>query len=440
MTHLRTTTPSNTIATPGMPLRKTFAFAVTGLALLVTGAGHAEDIAPDAALLEQARVIHAQSLVLDAHADIVIPSTSKSYLAEGGVSKVAPEKMEAGGVDAVVMSLAVGPGPRTPEADKAARAEVDEKLAAVLALVAAAPDEIVLATTADEIVAADAAGQAALILGFQNARSLEGNVSALDDFYTAGVRIFGLNHLGHNEFADSSRPLYDGATGSYETTEEHGGLSPPGMNAIRKINTLGALVDVSQMSMAATLQAIDLSTSPVIASHSNVRAISNVTRNLSDEEIDRIGETGGVIHIAAFGAYLVQLSDPDTLAAVEAVRLEAGLPAEYSYPYELYWELEDPAAQRAFLMKMRSTIGTGSVADMIAHINYIVERIGVDHVGIGNDFNHGSSIEGFADASEALNLTTALVRAGYSAEDIQKIWSGNFLRVLRQAEQGAAAP
>jgi membrane dipeptidase len=440
VTHLKKKPLPKFAALRGLPMSGVLAGTAAGLALLIASSGYAQDITSDAALLEQARVIHAQSLVLDAHADVVIPSTSRSYLAEGGLSKVSPEKMRAGGVDAVVMSLAVGPGPRTPEADKAARAEVDEKLAAVLALVAAAPNNVVLATTADEIAAADAAGQSALILGFQNARSLEGKVSALDDFYAAGVRVFGLNHLAHNDFSDSSRPLYDGATSSYEQTEEHGGLSPLGVEAIRKINALGALVDVSQMSKAATLQAIDLSTSPVIASHSNVRAISNVTRNLSDEEIDRIGETGGVIHVAAFGAYLVQLSDPETLAAVETVRLEAGLPTEYSYPYELYWELEDPDAQRAFLMKMRSTIGKGSVADMIAHINYIVDRIGVEHVGIGNDFNHGSSIEGFADASEALNVTVALVQAGFSAEDIQKIWSGNFLRVLRQAEHGAAAP
>ncbi|MEO0961568.1 MAG: membrane dipeptidase, partial [Pseudomonadota bacterium] len=234
-------------------MAKALTGAAVALAMLATGSSYAQDATPDVSLLEQASIIHEQSLVLDAHADIVIPSTSKSYLAEGGVSKVAPEKMRAGGVDAVVMSLAVGPGPRTPEADKDARAEVDEKLAAVLARVAAAPNEVVLATSADEIVEADAAGQSALILGFQNARSLEGKVSALDDFYAAGVRVFGLNHLAHNDFADSSRPLYDGATGSYEPTEEHGGLSPLGVDAIKRINALGGLVDVSQMSKAATL-------------------------------------------------------------------------------------------------------------------------------------------------------------------------------------------
>ena len=395
----------------------------------------AETALSEAEIISKAQAIHADALVLDAHADIVIPSTSLSYLGEGGVSKVSPEKLAAGGVNAVIMSVAVGPGPRTPEGDADARAVAEEKLAAALKLVEDSAGGVVLATSAAEIEAAKAAGKPAILLGFQNARSLEGDVNALDYFYDAGVRVFGLNHLGHNDFSDSSRPLYDGATKSYEPTEEHGGLSPLGVAAIERINALGGVVDISQMSKAAALQAVSLSQSPVIASHSNVRAISNVTRNLSDEEIDLVGENGGVIHVAAFGAYLVALSDPDLLEAVKTVRVKAGLPEEYSYPYELYWELEDPAVQRAFLVEMRSTIGRGSVSDMIAHINYIVDRIGIDHVGIGNDFNHGSSIKGYADASQGLNVTIALVRAGYSAEDIQQIWGGNFLRVLKMAEE-----
>lgn len=399
---------------------------------------YANETSSDAETLSKAQAIHAEALVLDAHADIVIPSTSLSYLGEGGVSKVSPEKLLEGGVNAVVMSVAVGPGPRTAEGDAAARALAEEKLAAALDLVNASAGDVVLATSAAEIKAAKAEGKPAIILGFQNARSLGGEVDSLDYFYDAGVRVFGLNHLGHNDFSDSSRPIYDGGTKTYEPTEEHGGLSPLGIAAIERVNALGGVVDVSQMSKAAALQAISLSQSPVIASHSNVRAISNVTRNLSDEEIDLIGERGGVIHVAAFGAYLVALSDPAVLAAVRTVRSKAGLPEEYSYPYELYWELEDPAAQRAFLLEMRSTIGRGNVSDMIAHIDYIVERIGIDHVGIGNDFNHGSSIQGYADASEALNVTIALVRAGYSSEDIQKIWGGNFLRVLEQAENLAS--
>jgi len=377
--------------------------------------------------------IHAATLVLDAHADIVIPSTSRAYMSADGSSKVVPAKMRAGGVDAVVMSVAVGPGPRTKEGDAAARAEADEKIAAVHTLIEESQGQVVMATTSDEIIAAHEAGQSALILGFQNARSLQGDVSAIDEFYAEGVRIFGLNHLGHNAFSDSSRPEFSGETGSFEVTEEHGGLSALGVAAVERINDLGALVDVSQLSKAATLQVLELTDSPIIASHSNAKTVSDVTRNLSDEEIDRIGENGGVIHVAAFKGYLINISEPAFIEKLVALRVAAGISEEYNYPFELYWEIDDLAQRSAFTTAVSELLGPATTDNMIEHIDYIVGRIGIDHVGIGNDFNHGSGIDDYNDASEAMNLTEGLLEHGYSEEDIHKIWSGNFLRILDAA-------
>jgi len=377
--------------------------------------------------------IHAATLVLDAHADIVIPSTSRAYMSADGSSKVDPAKMRAGGVDAVVMSVAVGPGPRTKEGDAAARAEADEKIAAVHTLIEESQGQVVMATTSDEIIAAHEAGQSALILGFQNARSLQGDVSAIDEFYAEGVRIFGLNHLGHNAFSDSSRPEFSGETGSFEVTEEHGGLSALGVAAVERINDLGALVDVSQLSKAATLQVLELTDSPIIASHSNAKTVSDVTRNLSDEEIDRIGENGGVIHVAAFKGYLINISEPAFIEKLVALRVAAGISEEYNYPFELYWEIDDLAQRSAFTTAVSELLGPATTDNMIEHIDYIVGRIGIDHVGIGNDFNHGSGIDDYNDASEAMNLTEGLLEHGYSEEDIHKIWSGNFLRILDAA-------
>ena len=385
-------------------------------------------------VLETARTIHEQITVIDAHADIVISSTSLSYISDDGTSKVSPDKMRSGGVDAVVMSIAVGPGPRTDEADAEARAEADEKLAAIQSLLTEHGDSVELATTSEEILSINERGKAALILGFQNARSLQKNISALDEFYAAGVRIFGLNHLGHNDFSDSSRPAFDAETGAYEATA-HGGLSVLGIAAIKRINALGAVVDVSQLSIAATLQTVDLSTAPVIASHSNVRAIADVTRNLSDEEIDRIGANGGVIHVAAFKAYLLNISDPEFISSLKSLRRNAGISEEYNYPYELYWEIDDPTARASFLSSASALLGPARVEHMLDHIDYIVKRIGIDHVGIGNDFNHGSGIDDYVDASESMNITIGLVERGYSSEEIQKIWGGNFMRVLDQAAQ-----
>ena len=377
--------------------------------------------------------IHESSLVLDAHADIVIPSTSRAYMSADGTSKVDPAKMRAGGVDAVVMSVAVGPGPRTMEGDAAARAEADEKIAAVHTLVEESQGQVVIATTSSEIVAAHEAGKSALILGFQNARSLQGNVSAIDEFYAEGVRIFGLNHLGHNAFSDSSRPEFSGETGAFEVTEEHGGLSTLGVAAVERIGALGALVDVSQLSKAATLQVLELTRTPIIASHSNAKTVSDVTRNLSDEEIDRIGENGGVIHVAAFKGYLINISAPEFIEKLVALRVAAGISIEYNYPFELYWEIDDLAQRSAFTAAVSELLGPASTDNMIEHIDYIVDRIGIDHVGIGNDFNHGSGIDDYNDASEAMNLTEGLLERGYSETDINKIWSGNFLRILDAA-------
>ena len=377
--------------------------------------------------------IHESSLVLDAHADIVIPSTSRAYMSADGTSKVGPAKMRAGGVDAVVMSVAVGPGPRTMEGDAAARAEADEKIAAMHTLVEESQGQVVIATTSSEIVAAHEAGKSALILGFQNARSLQGNVSAIDEFYAEGVRIFGLNHLGHNAFSDSSRPEFSGETGAFEVTEEHGGLSTLGVAAVERIGALGALVDVSQLSKAATLQVLELTRTPIIASHSNAKTVSDVTRNLSDEEIDRIGENGGVIHVAAFKGYLINISEPEFIEKLVALRVAAGISIEYNYPFELYWEIDDLAQRSAFTAAVSELLGPASTDNMIEHIDYIVDRIGIDHVGIGNDFNHGSGIDDYNDASEAMNLTEGLLERGYSETDINKIWSGNFLRILDAA-------
>ena len=395
------------------------------------------DLANVDATVITAEAIHAHALVLDAHADIEIPGKESRYVGTDGLSKVAPDKMRAGGVDAVVMSVAVGPGPRDADGYAVARALADEKLSAVKALVADPENNLVLARSADELVQAHTAGKGALILGLQNARILGTEVSALDDFYAAGVRVFALTHMGHNDFADSSRPIYNSAVGAHEVEAEHGGLSELGRLAIQRINALGGIVDISQLSKAAALQVLALSTTPVIASHSNVWHLSNVSRNLTDEEIDLIGENGGVIHIAPFRGYLFDSSNKELDGLIRVARQEAGIEEDYYYPFELYWEIDDAAVQTKFLSTVSELLGPGSMDDVLNHIDYVAQRIGVDHVGIGTDFNHGSGITGFDDASEALNVTKGLLARGYSQQDIEKIWGGNFIRVFAAAAEGA---
>jgi membrane dipeptidase len=168
-----------------------------------------------------------------------------------------------------------------------------------------------------------------------------------------------------------------------------------------------------------------------------VRQLSNVSRNLSDEEIDLIGQIGGVIHVAPFRGYLFDSTDKELDAQIRVARRAAGIEEDYYYPFELYWEIDETEVQQAFLNAVSELLGPGSIDDLLKHIDYVVERIGIDHVGIGTDFNHGSGIEGFNDASEALNVTVGLLERGYSQQDIEKIWGGNFLRVFREAESHA---
>ena len=399
----------------------------------------AAPIDQNAILMAQAQAIHASALTLDAHADIEIPGKPSMYVGSDGLSKVAPTKMRAGGLDAVVMSLAVGPMPRNAEGYAAAKALAQTKLVAVTALAANPNNNATITKSTDELTAAHAEGKSALILGFQNALILGTDVTGIDRLYDVGVRVFALTHMGHNDFADSSRTLFDGDTGTREPDAEHGGLSALGKAAVVKINALGGIMDISQLSSQAALQAIDLSAAPVIASHSNVRALTSVSRNLSDREIDRIGETGGVIHIAPFRGYLFDSSAPNMDKNIRAVRKESGIEEDYLYPFELYWEIDDLALKRDFLTRTNALLGPIGLDEMLDHVDYIVERIGVDHVGIGTDFNHGSGIIGFDDASEALNVTLALLKRGYSKDDIIKIWGGNFIRVWRAAEKASDA-
>ena len=384
--------------------------------------------------IEHARAVHARVFTLDAHADIEIPGKPSMYVGSDGLSKVSPEKMDQGGLNAVVMALAVGPKPRTAEGYAAAKTIAEEKLLAVKTLVANDSHGIRLVTESDDLLATIADGKKAIILSLQNALIFGAESTAVDYFFDQGVRMFALTHMGHNDFADSSRPLFIAATGAREPASEHDGLSAKGMAAVQRLNALGAVIDISQLSTEAALQVIDSSVAPVVASHSNARALTDVSRNLSDVEIKRLAAGGGVIHVAPFAGYLFDSQDPSIDTALRAIRRDAGIDEDYLYPFELYWEINDPAVKATFLRSARDLLGAISLGTMLDHIDYIVGLVGIDHVGIGTDFNHGSGIAGYIDASESFNVTAGLLQRGYSEAEIQKIWGGNFLRVWQAVE------
>lgn len=411
--------------------------ALVGSACAVDGQSKDE---AEGYLIAEARAIHQRVLTFDAHADIEIPGKPSMYVGADGLSKVAVEKMHQGDLDAVAMTVAVGPLPRNKEGFAEARRIADEKLAAAVALTENPDQPIQLVTSSDALVAAVGDGQRAIVLSLQNALIFGDDVAVIDEFYAQGVRIFALTHMGHNEFADSSRPLFITETGMREAPSEHGGLSARGRAAIQRFNDLGAVIDISQLSTAAALEVISLSRAPVIASHSNARVLTNVSRNLSDEEIRELAQRGGVIHVAPFAGYLFDSQDPDIDAGIRALRRKAGIDEDYLYPFELYWEIEDTLVKTEFLSGVRGLLGPISLDTMLNHIDHIVALVGADHVGIGTDFNHGSGIPGYVDASDSLHVTLGLLQRGYSESQIRRIWGGNFLRVWREVERARSDP
>ncbi len=397
-------------------------------ALLSVAAGAATDAELDA----RAAALNKKLLNVDTHSDVLIPSTPERYWGPGHSSRTSVDKLDGGSIDVLAIAVAVGPGPRTAAGVAEARAEANTRLETIRKLIGDHADRLSIALSADDIERIHKQGRIAVIESFLNARSLGKDVTGIDEFYKAGVRIFGLTHAGNNDFADSSRP-------SHGEGQEHHGLSPLGRQAIAKLNQLGVIVDVSQLTPDGVFQVLKITKAPVIASHSDVRALVDNTRNLSDPELDAIKANGGVVSVTPFNAYLAKV--PAAFASkASALRTRYGLKADFSgSAYTDGYDTLPEKQQSAFIDEFQAIYPKATVKDYVDHIDYLVKRIGVDHVGIGSDFNHGSGVQGFNDESDANNVTRELLIRGYTEEQIAKIWGGNFLRVFRQVEAVAKA-
>lgn len=375
---------------------------------------------------EGVRALHDRLLVLDAHTDVLLPSVPTRDALPDGQSRVDLARLVEGGIDAIVRTVAVGPGPRDPNSVAAARREADQKLALIKTFAASDPARVGLALSATDVERLHAEGRIAVLISFQNARSIGSDLSQIDVFYRQGVRIFGFNHIGHNAFADSSRPWN-------EPPSEHGGLSPLGREAVAKLNDLGILIDVSQLSKDAVLQTVALSRAPVAATHSAARTLVDNVRNLSDAELDAIGTAGGVVQVPGFSAFL-RAPDAKNADRVAALRARYGLEPQSLYGFDGVDTLPEPR-RSALRQELMALIPKASVADFVDHIDYIARRIGWEHVGIGTDFDHGGGIAGFESEADAPNVTAELLKRGYSETQIRGIWGANFLRVLAAAEK-----
>jgi membrane dipeptidase len=377
---------------------------------------------------ERVRTVHAAAQPLDTHVDVLMPTTPGIYRTGDGVSQVTVDKLAAGGLATITLAIQSPTGPATPEGIATARAEIDAKLGRIHELVASSPKRLGLALTADDIERLHAERRIAVLIGFQNAYALGADLALVDHYAEAGVRVFAFNHAGNNAFADSSRPATPG-------DEPNGGLSELGRAAVRRLNELGVVIDVSQLTPRGVMQTLELSRAPVIASHSAMRALVDETRNLTDAELDAIAAAHGVVHVPPFNTYVAP-RPPEFVARLGSLRESHGLPRAFAGVLDDTERLQG-AARTEYTTAALAAVPRADLDDYLDHIDYAVRRIGADHVGIGTDFDHGAGIVGFKDASEAANVTRGLLARGYSDEDIAKIWSRNFLRVLRAAEAAA---
>ncbi|WP_174502974.1 dipeptidase [Acidiphilium sp. C61] len=324
---------------------------------------------------------HADLLVIDTHVDIPWPEGA-DFMHNGPRCVDLPKALR-GGVGAVCFAAYVPQGRRTPACSTASKTRALAMLDTIAAM--GRQPGTSLAVTADSIEAAYRDGRFAVIPVVENGAALGGDLTTLDEFAARGVRYMTMTHNGHNDLADAAIPRAELG----DTAVLHGGLSELGRAAVARMNELGILVDVSHTAKLTMMQAARLSRTPVIATHSCVRTLCDHPRNLDDEQLDLLAATGGLIQITMVSAFLKRGAKP-------------------------------------------SEIGVEAIAD---HVDYVVRRIGVEHVGIGTDFDGGGGVAGYMNAAETPALTAELVRRGYDRPALEKIWGGNFLRLLREAER-----
>lgn len=380
-------------------------------------------------LVAHARTIHDEAITIDTHNDILGNwGTEEIDPCTGTEMKVDIPKMVAGGLDMTFPAVYVGQGPRTPEGYEEVKAAAMEKFDAIHRVAEEmCPEKVAIAYRADDVARIMAEGKRVYGVGIENGYALGTDLSLVEGYYDLGTRYITLTHSGHNDIGDSSTPRSGPA-------EEHGGLSDFGEDVVREMNRLGIMIDVSHVSDNTVRDVFALTEAPIIASHSGARALADVPRNLNDELLQGLKENGGVIQVVALDSYLKE-DPPEKVEAIERLREELGLT-----DWDAFRAMSDEerAAYQERMDAIEAQWPGADLSDFVDHIDYIKNLIGIDHVGIGTDFDGGGGIPGFNDASEAPNVTEELVRRGFTDEEIKKIWGENLLRVWREVEAVAA--
>jgi membrane dipeptidase len=417
-------------------------------ALLLAAPLAAQQPAPaDTAAVEaRVRAVHDRVMTLDTHVDINpgnFRADTLNYAQRLPRTQVDLVKMEEGGLDAVFLIVYVGQRPDlTPQGYAAAHAQAIEKFEAIHRLTGRiAPQRVGLARTAAEARQIHASGKKVVFIGIENGFPIGSDVSNVKKFYDLGGRYMSLAHNGHSQLSDSN-------TGERDGVWLHNGLSPLGREVIAEMNRLGMMIDISHPSKQSMMQTLEITRAPIIASHSGARALCGHSRNLDDEQLQGLKKNGGVVQLVAFNSYVKcnPARDAQRQAAIDALRQQYGITGRTRQETsEQIAALPDDrrnaylAAQEDITARRYPSDPSATVSDFVDHVDYVVKLIGIDHVGISSDFDGGGGVDGWRSASETINVTRELLRRGYSEQDVEKIWSGNLLRVMEEVEKVAKA-
>jgi len=382
--------------------------------------------------MERAKALHRSMLTFDAHIDVCTEPPPHE-------DRFSVDRALGGGLCGAALTVHATARHISQAAEAQGRKELERRYAIIQGMLSTGSARC--ARTPGEFRRIAAEGQFAVVLSLQNAAPFAADLAELAAWARRGVRILAFNFIGNNQWSDSARP-YPYFGGDLQS----GGLTPLGKQGVQRLNDLGVIVDVSQSSSEAFSDILATTRAPVIASHSDVRALVDTDRNFSDEELQALKRNGGVIHLVAFGPYL-RTPNASVLAQLSRLWVDNGLqpPRTMSDFLSLndvetrgwaegkFWRFLHEFHEILDLEKPHATLG-----DFVAAIDHAVDVIGIDHVGISSDFNHGGGVRGWRDVSQTAHVTAALIERGYSDQQIAKMWSGNFLRVWEQVEQARA--
>ena len=403
---------------------KTLLFLVT--LMITTTASHPETIETP---VQKAARIHKAVLTVDTHCDTPMNLTRSEFNlterhdAKSTGTKVDLPRMKEGGLDASFFAVFLSQGPRTEIGDANANKKAFEILKAIYTGVESSPNLAQIARTPEDAYTLKNQGKRAIYIGMENGYPIGHDLSMIEKFWKLGVRYITLCHTSNNDICDSSTD---------KKGAEYNGLSPFGVKVVREMNRVGMMVDVSHISDSSLYHVLRITKMPVIASHSCSRAICDNPRNLTDDGLRAVAKNGGVIQMCILSDYV---KTPDPNPARDSARAFVRL--KYHDFTGLTTEQERAAWDEMREVSKKFPQHLASVKDVVNHIDHIVEIAGIDHVGIGTDFDGGGAVSGCFDVSEMGNITLELVKRGYDEEQIRKIWGGNLMRVFTAVLKGA---